>query len=116
MTTGVLSLTLALSEEIQKSKSMQDTTKLSNVEQKDTQQSRCIIKHWIRFRNNINWLGFVSKIVKCSFVSNSSNSSRIFNFRSLFLKWRTLCVPLVCSEKHIPLRAFLDFIFGFRTQ
>lgn len=44
MTAGVLSLTLALSEEIKKSKSIQDTTKLSNVEQKDTQLSRCVVK------------------------------------------------------------------------
>lgn len=33
----VLSLALALSEEIQKSESVQDTTKLINVEQKESQ-------------------------------------------------------------------------------
>lgn len=34
---AMYSLALALSEEIQKSKSMQDTTKLSKVEQKESQ-------------------------------------------------------------------------------
>lgn len=43
-------------------------------------------------------------------MSNSSNSSRVFNFRSLFLKWTILCLTLVCSEKHVPLRAFLGWV------